>query len=707
MQWTPDRNAGFSRANPQKVYLPVIIDPEYHFEAVNVELQDRNPSSLLWWMRRVISVRKKFKAFSRGSCEFLPSHNHRVLSFIRRYEDEIILVVVNLSRYSQFVEIDLSEYTDMIPREVFSYNDFPRIKGDEYQITLGPHSHYWFLLRPAEDEEPAEFKPPTARLSALPEKQLDAEVRECLETRVLPRYLVRSRWFGGKGRKIQDVTIVESVHVLRNDMPGFLLIIEVGYNEGAPEHYQIPVAFARRDKAKRVAREHPQSVLCNLKLENDNAVLFDVTHDPAFHRMLFDMMARRRRLKAERGEMTGTSSRSLKRELDDDRPVPESKLLGAEQSNTSIRYGDDLILKLYRRLEDGVNPDAEIGRLLSQKRRFAHVPAYKGGLAYRFSRGRQFDLGLMQEYVVNQGDAWTYVLGHVGQYLEQVLTRRQELPEPPEIQPLQIALEPDLNYRPVADLVGKYHSEMLELLGQRTAEMHLALAGAGDNPAFSPEGFSQLYQRSVYQSMRNLVRAVLRTLEKSQPRFDASLKEASAAILDRRDLILNHIRGLTARKIPAQKIRIHGDYHLGQVLFTGGDFVIIDFEGEPARPLSERRLKRSPLRDVAGMVRSFHYAIHTGMKQNPSVRNGDRAYLMPWTQAWYHYAAGRFLQTYLATVADSGLLPKKTEDANLLFEAFLLEKAVYELGYELNNRPDWVSIPINGLNSILEHLDRN
>jgi len=294
------------------------------------------------------------------------------------------------------------------------------------------------------------------------------------------------------------------------------------------------------------------------------------------------------------------------------------------------------------------------------------------------------------------------MLDNVGQYFEYVLSRRKELPEVPE--PLQLSLELGAagNQETIRRMVGDFQTEMLGILGQRTGEMHRALASIKDRKEFAPEGFSQLYQRSVYQSMRNLLRQVFRTLEKNLNRFSGQDRNQAQTLLEQQNAILARFRRITGRKISAMKIRIHGDYHLGQVLFTGKDFVIIDFEGEPARPLSERRLKRSALRDVAGMVRSFHYAVYSGLIRNPTITAEDIPDIMPWVRAWYHYAASHFLQAYLATVGDAAFLPKKTEDANVLFDAFLLEKAVYELGYELNNRPDWAIIPIKGINYILE-----
>ncbi len=705
MQWSPDRNAGFSRTNPQRLYLPIIIDSEYHYEAVNVETQDKNLSSQLWWMRRIISIRKKYKALSRGTCRFLSPQNYRVLAFVREYEDEKILIVVNLSRFAQCVELDLSEYKDMVPQEAFSHNDFPRITDEHYMITLGPHDHYWFILQQAEEEIEYERERtlPEMKLNEIPGKELDPAVMAKLEQRILARYLRHCRWFGGKSRRIRAIEIIETIPIFRNGSSIFLLLLEVNYNEGQPEIYQLPLAFALGEKAYQISQKSPQAIIADIIIDEDEGILFDGVYDEEFHNSIFEMIAKRKKQKAKRGEFVTSRGRKFKADLEESELPLNSAVLGAEQSNTSILYGEQLIFKLYRRLEDGINPDAEIGRLLSERKKFPHIPAYKGSIEYR-RQGKKdpIFIGLMQDYILNQGDAWEYMLGHVSIFLETLLARRRELSAPPEVFPLRLETDSSDQYEHVRRLIDDFHTEKLMLLGQRTAEMHRALGSFKNLTEFKPEAFSLHYQRSVFQSMRNLVRKTFRTLDKNYNRIDKENKELAEQILDSQNVIMRRLQRILQKKIPAMKIRIHGDYHLGQVLFTGKDFVIIDFEGEPARPLGERRLKRSPLRDVAGMVRSLHYAINTGLKRETAVRAEDIPFVQPWVRAWYHFASTVYLESYMDNMHNSGLLPKNRADANILFETFLLDKAVYELGYEINNRPDWVDIPMKGLLYLLE-----
>jgi maltose alpha-D-glucosyltransferase/alpha-amylase len=701
MQWSSDSNSGFSRANPQKLYLPVIIDPEYHYETLNVENQERSLSSLLWWMKRVIGMRKRYKALGRGNIEFLSPQNPKILAFTRQYKDEIILVVVNLSRFSQVVELDLSRYSGYTPREVFSGNQFPPIKNNPYLLTLGPHNHFWFSLV-REREIAAEIKDKRIfRLKESLKELFEGETKEILEQEIVVPYLKKCRWFGGKGRKIRRVKIVESVSVFKPAPLSYLLILEVSYNEGFPEMYFLPLSFAPEEKTPIINQQFPQAIMASLRVGEKEGILYDGLYNEQLHNILLDMIIKRKRLKGSQGEFAFLPGTRMRRFLaSKDLPL-DSSVLEAEQSNTSILYQDVFILKLFRRLENGLNPDVEIERFLTEKARFSQIPPYAGSVEYRKDGFEPILVALLQGFVPNEGEAWMFTLSHVGYYFERVLSKRKELDEIPEIS--SMLLDMDKQERPsiLYELIDGFFSEMIELLGKRTAQLHLSLISESEEEDFAPEPFSILYQRSVYQSMRSLVNQVFRLLEANVSQLSGGLKEEASEVLALRSKILSRLNKILGKKISAMKIRIHGDYHLGQVLFTGKDFVVIDFEGEPARSLSERRLKRSPLRDVAGMVRSFHYAAYASLLRHPSVRSEDRSFLEPWLKVWYHHVSRIFLRSYLKTVRDAAFLPRRKDELAVLFDAFLLEKAVYELGYELNNRPDWIFIPLRGIKYIL------
>ncbi|MGA1844002.1 MAG: maltose alpha-D-glucosyltransferase [bacterium] len=702
-QWGPDRNAGFSTSNPQRLYLPTIIDPEYHYEVVNVENQERNLSSLMWWMRRVIAMRRRFKAFSRGDIRFLSPRNPKVLAFIRQYQEEIILVVLNLSRFSQVVELDLSEYAGLIPQEAFSQNNFPPIRRESYVLTLGPHNYFWFVLKGEQEMIRVE------REDVLPYLQVQegikelagTEVREKLERHVLPTYLKKSRWFGGKGRTMRSIEILEMVPVARKGLGApLLLTIRVNYNEGIPETYFIPLSWAGSHEAEAIRRHFHHSIIASMKVGEEEGILYDGAYNRELHRILFDMIARRKRIGTQAGEFVAYPNKGFEGMPRGTAAYVDSSVLGAEQSNTSILYKDNFILKIFRKLDEGAHPDAEITRALTDRARFPHIPAFAGAVEYRQPRGEPTFIGLLQRFVPNQGDAWHFTLDHVHKYLERVLARRGDLTDIPRTSGL---FDEDLMkaYPFMDELAGAFFAEMVSLLGRRTGELHRALYSLTGDPAFTPEPFSILYQRSVFQSMRSLTRKVFRLLRENLAGLPDHIREEASAVMDAEREILARLARILGKKISAMKIRIHGDYHLGQVLFTGKDFVIIDFEGEPAVALGERRLKRSPLRDVAGMVRSFHYAAHAGFLRYPFVHQTDAPFLEPWVIVWYHYTSTLFLSSYLETVRDAPFIPQGGEEFDILFDAFLLQKAVYELGYELNNRPDWVAIPLGGISAIL------
>ncbi|MBD3403460.1 maltose alpha-D-glucosyltransferase, partial [candidate division GN15 bacterium] len=704
MQWSPDRNAGFSTANPQKLFLPVIIDPEHHFEAVNVENQERNPSSLLWWMKRVIGMRKRFKSLSQGTFEHVSSDNPHILSFVRSYEDETILVVANLSRFSQVVELDLEDFAGYVPEEVFSQNVFPAIRKETYTLTLGPHNHYWLMLQKEEQFIDVDKEGVIPELSVRADWQgvLRGKARERLEEQILPRYLKASRWFGAKTRRIRKVVIAEEAVLPTGTEQTVMLILNVSYSEQSQDYYVLPISCAMGAEAERIREDYPQAVIGAVKVAGDEGIIFDSTYDKNLHGSLLTTIARRRKIKGKRGEFVAYGGRDLRTALATNGDLMESWPMKAEQSNSSIVYDRAFILKLYRHPDEGTNPEYEILRHLTERKRFTNMPEFAGALEYRSRGNERYTVGLLQGFIENEGDAWTYTTNVVRSYFDRLLADghavEDRLTDMPSLFDVDIADIPETLH----SSIGSLYFELTSLLGKRTGEMHLALAGATDDAAFKPEAFSLLYQKSLHQALRSLVRRTLGTLSKGMRKLPEGVHDTARYVLNAEPDILGRMRAIVDHKFAATRARIHGDYHLGQVLYTGKDFVIIDFEGEPARTIGERRLKHSPLKDVAGMIRSFHYAGHVTMEAHTSGRPEDRPLLEPWIEPWYRYVGGVFLQAYLQTVRDAGLLPEDPGELRVLLHTFLLEKAVYELGYEMNSRPDWVVIPIKGIEYILE-----
>lgn len=727
MQWSADRNAGFSRANPQKLYLPIVIDAEYHYETVNVEAQRNNPYSLWWSMKRLIAVRKRFQAFGQGSFELLHPENRKVLCFMRVFEEERILVVANLSRYVQCVELELAEWEGLIPVEIFGRTEFPPIGQLPYFLTLGPHSFYWFSLEPQRQPErlhPSHSKP--EELERIPtliakngswESLFQGETQKLVEA-VLADYLYRCRWFGSKARQIQSAQIMDAIPCNREADPPFrgqILILQTEFTEGDAETYLLPVGYATQEAALQMRMEMPQAVIAPVQVQGEPpGILFDALADKNFLHIPLQIIAQQGRLRQSSGELLATTLSPF--EYD---PSQEPRILKAEQSNTSVVYGNQYILKFYRKVSEGMNPELEIGRYLVQHHAQVQVPKVLGSLEYRRRKGsRSFEsadksitLAILQEYIPNEGDAWHYTLDSLGQYFETVLIHHQEVdPVPvPQGSLLQLSQSPlpELAYA----TIGSY-LESVRILAKRTAELHIALAtdttriGVAEalDKDFAPEPFSSLYQRSIYQSMRNLAGQVFPLLTKQMRKLPETEAKLARVVKDREDEIMSRFRLVLEQKITALRTRCHGDYHLGQVLFTGKDFVIIDFEGEPARSLGERRLKRFPLRDVAGMLRSFHYAVSMALRQQLEsglINEDNRATMMRWAQFWYRWVCAGFLAEYLQVASQSAFLPRNLQELEVLLDAYLLEKAIYELGYELNNRPDWVEIPLRGILQLL------
>jgi maltose alpha-D-glucosyltransferase/alpha-amylase len=703
MQWNSDLNAGFSRANPQRLYLPIIIDPEYHYESINVEAQQNNLHSLLLWMRRVVALRKRQKAFGRGGIEFLSPSNSKVLAFIRCYQAERILVVANLSRFVQYVELDLRAYEGIAPVELFGQNPFPRIGTLPYLLTLGPHAFYWFDLAP----EGGEARPAVVTVDRAPVVRWRGHLDELIQGGSalepgLAAALPRRRWFGDKAGGVKTLTIADAIAIPMQDgePAGYLLIARVQPHRGEPSTYAIPIRFLLGDDAATARREHPETVLAELEpaLPADpSAVCVEATADPEFASALLEVIGRRRSLTGEHGTLVASTTGRFKA-LRGNEPLTAVPWQ-AEQSNTSIRFGDRFMLKVLRRLPEGLNPELEIGRFLTERAAYPNIAPVAGALEYQVPRREPVSVAILQGFVANEGDAWRYTLDQLTQYVERVVVRIARGESAPDASGSPLARTEQDPPVIVTDLFG-LDLEGARLLGRRIAELHLALASQRDDPAFAPEPYGRFHQRSLYQSMRNLTGRTFRVLRERLSALSPELSEPAARLARLEPQVLETFRQLVVQPLSGERIRCHGDLHLGQVLRTGSDFVIIDFEGEPARSLGERRLKRSPLRDVAGMLRSYDYAAHAAARaglERGLVRQAELPALEGWTAFWRAWVNSAFLRAYLHQLEGSTLIPRTRAEIELLLRVLLLEKSVYELGYELNSRPDWVRIPMQGV----------
>ncbi len=702
MQWSSDRNGGFSRANPQKLYLPTIIDPDYHYEAVNVEAQQRIPSSLLWFTKRLIAKRKEHRLFGRGSIEFIPSDNPRVLAFVREYEGEAVLVVANLSRFVQAVWLTLDRFKGTVPTELYGRMKFPEITDAAYFMSLGPHDFYWLALDRPQAADTASGPPLTAKASWT---ALFDRARRPAMARTLLAYATQRRWFRSKARTRKEVTISDVV-MFGPEARHVIVLLHIEYDHGPAETYVMPVAFAEDAEPQEPARTSAM-VIARVALSDVpdrgavTGALYDALCSDAFNNLMLATMVSGATGTGRPGALGGIAFPSL-RELAGEAPLTP-RVLSVDQSNSGVLFGDRLMLKLFRVIEEGPSAELEVGRFLATRAPDYHgVPALAGVIEYRQPTGEPGTLGTLFAFVPNQGDAWHLAQDALDRYFDRVLADERRPETPPVgagslVERARIRLADQ-----VVDWIGPF-VDRVRLLGRRTAELHLALAGAPSDPLFAPEPFDIMHQQSIYGSVIahtartfDLVRSRLSKLPPEQ-RALAERVVAREADVDR------VVARITRRRFDMVRTRIHGDYHLGQVLWTGEDFSIIDFEGEPGRPLSQRRFKRSPLRDVAGMLRSLRYASKAALRSGRH-RPEDMPRLEPWARAWSSWVSATFLAGYLERSQGTRIVPPSDDDLNLMLEVFLLEKCVYEIGYEINNRPDWLEIPMRALLELLPPL---
>jgi maltose alpha-D-glucosyltransferase/alpha-amylase len=707
MQWSSDRNAGFSRAEPARLYLPPIMDPVHSYEAVNVEAQGRSAGSLLNWMKRLIAVRKAHRAFGRGTLEFLHPGNRKVIAYLREHEDEAILCVANLSRSAQPVELDLSRFRGLVPVELLGNSSFPPLGDLPYFLTLPGYGFYWFrLAREAaaprwHQESPSYAEPPvlvlpagrqTARSADDVPLRLPARQISQLEREALPSFLGSRRWFAAKGGGIERVEVVAQ-SALADDMLLTLLRVHVGdeATEGAePQLYFLPLSAAWEEgtDGDGVSVYMPD-VLTKLRRRARVGVLLDALSDEAFCRRVVAAMGENTGVAIGEGEIH-FSGTGVFGELIGDEPVEELSVRRAEveQTNSSVILGERLILKAYRRLQKGTNPDLEIGRYLTEKARFGNTPPLAGAIEYTGPDGETTTLGLLQGYVENQGDGWSYVLDYLDRYLEDRLLT---------------SWSPEGEDEPEEELAAEdtFFAGLVRILGLRTGELHAAFAAPTDDEAFAPETASP---EEVAGWADGVLAEAGNTLDLLKRRGNSLPDEAVPDVerlLGLREELARSVKSVARENFRVVKTRHHGDYHLGQVLVVGNDFQIIDFEGDPARSLAERRKKHSPLRDVAGMLRSFDSAIRSALMDLGTERANQLERLEPWVRLWEKRARRAFLDGYREGVGDAASYPDKEEHARALIELFTLEKAFHEIGYELDNRPGRVGIPIRRVLDLL------
>ena len=680
MQWTPDRNGGFSRADPARLYAPTIMDPVYGYEAVNVEAQSRSLSSLLSANRKLIAVRKSTLAFGRGSMTFIRPANRSVLAYVRQYQDQVILCVANLSRSAQATELDLSAWKDRIPLEMLGRSRFPAIGELPYMITLGPYGYYWFQLKERDKSEHVapsivpEFETLVVPLNATWVSL--ARTRGVFERDVLPGHLARTRWYPERSPKAIHPTLTSAIPFCDiGDNRPWLAFFEAT-QRGETARYVLPmrIEWVRFDRE----RYNPRAFAA-VRQGAREGTLLDVATDQIFIALLLRNL--QENLTVEEGglrlEFKPTSKFS-------DKPIKQPEHIRAvetEQSNSTALVDHDYVVKVYRKLESGINPEIEMGRFLTDVAGFANTPALLGSVELVEGNNRSA-IAVVHAFVENQGDAWTVTSAYLDRFVdEQRLLATTEHPSEGEEQ------VPYLRY--------------MTQIGRRVAEMHLALAASEQFPDYAPEPTRpDLVKHWIDEAVARAER-VFDTLKQKRD----TIKEADRPLVDQalahRPSLRERLSALLPQDIDGLNIRHHGDFHLGQILIVKDDIFIIDFEGEPRRALDERRHKAPAARDVAGLIRSIDYSATAALERALKVAPDEQGKLGAALAEWRDREVAAFLAAYRETMTNAPLWPADPQAADKMLQFFLLQKALYEIEYELAYRPDWLRVPLSGMLRIL------
>jgi maltose alpha-D-glucosyltransferase/alpha-amylase len=697
MQWNMDRNAGFSRANPQRLILPVVIDPQYHYESLNVENQQENPTSLLWWTKRLIALRKRFAAFGRGTIEFLSPSNPRVLAYVRAHETGSVLVVANLSRFAQHVELDLAKVAGGTLIELFGKARFPAIGTSPYAITLGPHGFYWFELRkPGAVEERLSAPPayPPLEGSSV-DALLFGEERALLDD-PLRVFLAARRWLVRRERTVWSAR-VEEVFRLPSSEPVRALafaFVRVEYSDGASDLCAVPLALVAPD-----AGIPPQAVVVSIDAAGAKGVLVDALEHPVAARALLAALSIEGVTLGAQHSLSITTTAATPPVVPDGEGAQDPKKLGIERDDTVVAFADRRVLKVFRHVLEGVNPELDVGRFLSSAKSEI-APSLLGAVELRRPYAEPMTVAVLQAFVPNAGTAWGFTVGELGRYYDRVVARSTQEPPPPSPAASPLNLLTSEVPAVVAQMIGAYIESAVQL-GRRVAELHLLLAAGESDPAFAPEPYTATDRRTKYQSLRTLTRRVLRLLRESLPLLTPPARAEAEVVLKREGDVIQWFEPLLRSKVESVRMRVHGNLHLGHVLYTGKDFVMTDFDGIHAMTLSERRRKRSPLVDLASMSRSLYFAAHKVLLDPGHVREADQPAARPWASHWASWVSAAFLRAYFEGTKGSRVLQTDREQMGVLFDAFVMERELHQLRVLLEDGADAVTIPLLGIASIL------
>jgi maltose alpha-D-glucosyltransferase / alpha-amylase len=671
MQWTSDRNGGFSRADPAALYLPPIMDPVYGYASVNVEAQSRSLSSLLSWTKRLIGWRKSTKVFGRGTLTFIRPANRAVLAYVRQLGEEAILCVANMSRSAQAVELDMSPWKGRIPREMLGRTRFPRIGDLPYLVTLPPYGFFWFSLTQEAECEPEKVLPreiTTLVLGNTWDSPLSGWTQRTFEHDVLPAFMPDRRWFADKTSRSITAKVAVAVPIEHADDRFGIVIVNANCSDGTSRYFlPLTIRWTRYTAIDR----GPASVLAAVRRGKREGTLLDATVEPEFIKMLIAKIHAEETVRKNGQKIEFRPTKAFTGV-----PLPEINTVNAierEQSNSSVIVDGKYVLKILRRVTPGIHPEIEVGRFLVDVAHFQNAPALLGTVELADGDNRTA-LAVVHEFIQNQGDAWSVTSASLDRFIDE----QRMLPD-----------EAVTETSETASMLQR-----MRQIGRRTAELHLAFATRGDMPDFAPEPISASDTARWTDAAIARAGNALGLLECSLKGLTEPAAELAERLLAHRDAVIGRIESGRNAVYEGMKIRHHGDFHLGQVLIAKDDAYILDFEGEPRRALAERRSKEPPARDVAGFLRSIDYATSSAIYRAPNLTPDERAVLAQRIRAWGENLATSYWESYRKTLGDSALWPTDRAQTQCLLDFFLFEKAIYEIEYELTNRPAWTHIPI-------------
>jgi maltose alpha-D-glucosyltransferase/alpha-amylase len=689
MQWSIDRNAGFSRADPQRLYLPVIMDPIYGYQAVNVEAQSRDPSSLLNWTKRLLAVRRQHQCFGRGALDFVRPRNRKVLAYVRTHGDEIVLCVANLSHTAQSAELDLSAYKGRVPVELMGRNAFPPIGDLPYFLTLPAHAFFWLLLSdrasPPEwhiERMPATELPVLVMPSGLATLLPEAPMRESgdrvarrtlkqLEEEVLPEFLRHRRWFSA-GARVSGVRLGKRTLWVSDGSRWLISLVDVSLPEGERQQYILPLCLAWEDGPDGGVLRSAEWTLAKVRESAHSGVLVDAFADPAFCLAVARAVERKVRVPFGDGEARFTPTNAF--EALARNGIEPVQYLGREQTNTSVILGEGLFLKTYRRAQSGINPDMELPRYLMQAG-FGFIAPLAGTVEYVRTDSAPVILAALFAYVPNQGDLWSYALNHLQRFAGTLSSPGDAR----ETAPHSLFLT------------------QMQTFGRRVGGMHAVLAADTPDPDFKPAPISETDLAEWATTMQDNLQRTLALVQQRVASLPEVTQPAAHSLIAAAERVAASIRELSARPVDALKTRYHGDLDLSQVLLTADDFLITDFEGDATRPIEERRQKGSPLRDVASILRSLDYARAVALDRSVSLRPDLEERLAPAFTGWYRQASKAFLEGYRVGIGEARSWPSAPADAPRLIRLFQIERALRELRAALDQQPRWSRVPIEAL----------